>query len=192
MSDTPSSVPPAPHPRRTRLFAVGALVVAGIAFAIITMGGIGKNLVYYWGPKDIQAAGEKAFGATIRLGGLVAPGSVAYAQGSSHLEFDVTDGHAQVHVKSRGVPPQMFRERIGVVVEGTMTRAGYFESHRLMVSHNNEYRAPKSGKAGEEDPQLDVKQLMRSLQDADQGGTGAATPPPGMRDGASGGGGQAR
>lgn len=182
MSDMPPSVPSATHPRRTRLFAVGALLVAAAAFAIITVGGIGRNLVYYWGPKEIQAAGEKAVGATIRLGGLVAPGSVAYAQGSSHLEFDVTDGHAQVHVKSRGVPPQMFRERIGVVVEGTMTRAGYFESHRLMVSHNNEYRAPKSGKDGEDDPQLDIKQLMRSLQDAEQAGAGA-TPPPGMTGG---------
>ena len=189
MSDTPSpSVPSAAHPRRTRLFAVGALLVAAIAFAIITVGGIGKNLVYYWGPKDIQAAGDKAVGATIRLGGLVAPGSVAYAQGSSHLEFDVTDGHAQVHVKSRGVPPQMFRERIGVVVEGTMTHAGYFESHRLMVSHNNEYRAPKSGQEGEDDAQLDVKQLMRSLQESEQGGSNAATPPPGMTGGGASGG----
>jgi cytochrome c-type biogenesis protein CcmE len=39
----------------------------------------------------------------------------------------------------------MFREGIGVVVEGTMTRNGYFKSERLMVSHNNEYRTPKDG-----------------------------------------------
>lgn len=183
-SPSPSSSSSAPRvPRRTRLFAILALAVAGAALAAITIGGIGKNLVYYWGPKDIQSAGEKAIGATIRLGGLVAPGSIAYAQGTSNLEFDVTDGHAQVHVKSRGVPPQMFRERIGVVVEGTMTRAGYFESHRLMVSHNNEYRAPKSGKDGEADPQLDVKKLMRSLQESE--GSRGATPPPGMTGGGS-------
>ena len=42
----------------------------------------------------------------------------------------------------------MFREGIGVVVEGTMTRAGYFESHRLMVSHSNEYRAPGDTEQG--------------------------------------------
>lgn len=169
MTPDPRSTPgPAvPAPRRTRLFAVGALLVAGAAFALITAGGIGKNLVYYWTPKDIREAGQKAVGATIRLGGLVAPGTIAYAQGSSQLEFDVTDGHAQVHVRSKGVPPQMFRERIGVVVEGTMTHAGVFESHRLMVSHNNEYRAPKDGK-GET---LDVKALMRSLQEAEQQGS---------------------
>ncbi len=174
MSDAPSASVGIPK-QRTRLFAFGALAVAGVAFAIITVGGIGTNLVYYWGPKDIKAHGEKAIGATIRLGGLVAPGSIAYAQGSSNLEFDVTDGHAQVHVKSKGVPPQMFRERIGVVVEGTMTRAGHFESQRLMVSHNNEYKAPKDGEPGEG---VDVKALMRSLQDAEA--KGGASPPPGM------------
>jgi cytochrome c-type biogenesis protein CcmE len=50
----------------------------------------------------------------------------------------------------------MFREKIGVVVEGTMTTAGTFESNRLMVSHSNEYRIPS------EDARVDVKKLMKS------------------------------
>ena len=150
-------------PRKTKWFALGALAVAGVAFAIITAGGIGENLVYYWGPGEVHAAGDKAVGATIRLGGRVAPGSVQYGEGASGLEFDVGDGNAIVHVKSRGVPPQMFREGIGVVVEGTMTRAGYFESHRLMVSHNNEYRAPGDEYKG------DMKQLMRTTSGLEDG-----------------------
>jgi cytochrome c-type biogenesis protein CcmE len=155
-------------PRRTRWFAVGALAVAAAAFAIITAGGIGENLVYYWGPADLHAAGDKAVGATIRLGGKVAEGSVRYGAGASNLEFDVADGKAVVHVRSSGVPPQMFREGIGVVVEGTMTSAGVFESQRLMVSHNNEYRAPGDEYQG------DVKDLMRTttgLEDEAPGGS---------------------
>ena len=151
--------PAAPPPRKTRWFALGAVAVAAAALAIVTAGGIGENLVYYWGPSDVQAAGDKAVGATIRLGGLVAPGSVQHGESASGLEFDVGDGKALVHVKSRGVPPQMFREGIGVVVEGTMTGAGHFESHRLMVSHNNEYRAP-----GDKYEGADVRQLMRTTR----------------------------
>src|SRR5207253_10955527 len=116
---------------------------AAAAFLFIAIGGIGENLVYYWGPKELRAAGSKATGATIRLGGQVAVGSVKRGDGVSNLEFDVTDGTALVHVVSRGVPPQLFRDRIGVVVEGTMTSAGVFESQRLMVSHDNKYRAPQ-------------------------------------------------
>jgi cytochrome c-type biogenesis protein CcmE len=157
-----------PTPQGTRWFALGALAVAGVAFAIITVGGIGENLVYYWGPAEVHAAGDKAVGATIRLGGKVAPGSVQYGGGASGLEFDVADGKAVVHVRSRGVPPQMFREGIGVVVEGTMTRAGHFESHRLMVSHNNEYRAPGDEYKG------DIKELMRTTSGLEEGAQGGS------------------
>ena len=52
-------------------------------------------------------------------------------QGTSGLDFDVTDKHHTVHVKATGIPPQMFREGIGVVVEGTMSRGGFFQSDRL-------------------------------------------------------------
>jgi cytochrome c-type biogenesis protein CcmE len=157
---TPRPNPEAPASSHTKWFAIGALVVAGLAFVVITYGGIGENLVYYWGPSDLRAAGEKAIGATIRLGGQVAEGSVEHGQGASRLEFDVVDGAATVHVKASGVPPQMFREGIGVVVEGTMTRAGHFEAHRLMVSHDNEYRAP-------DDPRADIKALMKTTQGLD-------------------------
>jgi cytochrome c-type biogenesis protein CcmE len=147
---------------KSRYFAIGALLVAGAAFVAITAGGIGENLVYYWGPTELRAAGPKAVGATIRLGGQVAEGSVVQQAGVSALEFDVTDGKASVHVRSAGVPPQMFREGIGVVVEGTLTKAGHFESRRLMVSHGNEYRAPGDPKAG-----YDVERLMKSTKGLD-------------------------
>jgi cytochrome c-type biogenesis protein CcmE len=153
---------------RNKWVAIGALAVAAAALAVLTVGGIGKNLVYYWGPTDLRKAGDKAVGATIRLGGLVAPDSVVRGSGASGLEFDVTDGDNLVHVKSKGVPPQMFREGIGVVVEGTMTRAGYFECRRLMVSHSNEYRAPGDKYHG------DMKRLIRTTEGlSDEGGKSA-------------------
>ena len=145
--------------RSRRWFAVGALGVAAAAFLAITAGGIGQNLVYYWGPTELRAAGDKAIGATIRLGGLVKKGTLVRQADGSTLEFDVIDRPGgSVHVVTHSVPPQMFREGIGVVVEGTMTPAGHFESRRLMVSHSNEYRAP-------DDPsKADTKELMRTTE----------------------------
>ncbi|HVR41736.1 MAG TPA: cytochrome c maturation protein CcmE [Thermoanaerobaculia bacterium] len=152
--------------KKTRLFMVGAFVVAGIAFAIIAASGINENLVYYWTPTDLHGAGEKAFGATIRLGGMVAPGSIVRKGGGSGIEFDVKDAAGVVHVKSNGVPPQMFRENIGVVVEGTMFHGptgNWFQSNRLMVSHNNEYRAPAKGHP------VDKKELEKLMKSMDEG-----------------------
>jgi cytochrome c-type biogenesis protein CcmE len=143
--------------RRSRWFMVGAFLVAGIAFAVIAASGINKNLVYYWTPSDLQANGQKAYGATIRLGGMVSPGSI-HQLGGSAVEFDVHDATAKVHVRTNSVPPQMFRENIGVVVEGTMVRGGYFQSNRLMVSHNNQYRAPQQGHP------VDKKELRKLME----------------------------
>ena len=149
--------------RRTRYFMLAAFVVAAIAFAVIAASGINQNLVYYWTPTDLHAAGDKAYGATIRLGGMVSPGSIKNHGGTSGIEFDVHDAGGKVHVKSSGVPPQMFRENIGVVVEGTMVQGGYFQSNRLMVSHNNEYKAPEAGHP------VERKELEKMLRSVDEG-----------------------
>jgi cytochrome c-type biogenesis protein CcmE len=147
--------------RKTRLFMIGAFAVAGIAFAVIAASGINKNLVYYWTPSDLQSNGEKAYGATIRLGGMVARGSIKRL-GGSNVEFIVHDGKARIPVKTSTVPPQMFRENIGVVVEGTMLRSGSFESNRLMVSHSNEYKAPAKGHS------MDKKELEKLMKSMDE------------------------
>ena len=134
---------------RNRLIAVGALLVAGAGLAFVAFGNIGENLVYYWSPKEMLAQGEKAYGPTIRLGGVVQPGSIKWNEAHTTLEFrvstEVKEGAESVLVRSTEVPPQMFREKIGVVVEGTFDKSQVFSSNRLMVNHSNEYRAPKPG-----------------------------------------------
>ncbi len=136
----------APRSRATRrtLGIVGLAAVTG-AFAYLIYGGIGENLVYFLSPKELLAKGTAAYDVPVRLGGQVVPGSVQWDADRLELRFRVTDGAEQVSVRSKGAPPQMFRDGIGVVVEGRYTRAAVFESTNLMVKHSNEYRAPKPG-----------------------------------------------
>lgn len=163
MSDPQAPLPPeAPRASRGRAFALAAGAAVAIALVVLAVGGIGENLVYYWGPAEIEDAGQRAVGATIRLGGLVGEDSIVLHEGGTGLEFDVVDAHSRVHVKASGVAPQMFREGIGVVVEGTMTPAGHFAAHRLMVSHDNEYRAPEEGEM------VDARRQMRTTQGLDE------------------------
>ncbi len=84
--------------RKTRRFVLIACAVAALAFIVIAAGGINDNLVYYWTATDLRSAGNKAYGATIRLGGMVAPGSIHKGGGTSGVEFDVFDAAAKVHV----------------------------------------------------------------------------------------------
>ena len=134
---------------RNRIVALGAILVAGAALAWIAFGNIGENLVYYWKPSEMIAQGDKAYGATVRLGGVVVPGSVMFNTEHTALTFEVADSHAEgvakVKVKAEQTPPQMFREGIGVVVEGAYQADQIFRTNRLMVNHSNEYRAPTDG-----------------------------------------------
>lgn len=128
---------------KTRTWAILAILVAGAALGYVAFGNLGQNLVYYWSPTELVAAGSKAEGATIRLGGVVEAGSVTNDGGT--LSFRVTDGTTTVPVRTQEIPPAMFREGIGVVVEGSVDEAGHFTSKRLMVKHDNEYKAPTPG-----------------------------------------------
>lgn len=133
-----------------RIALVASLLVAGAALAFVSFGNIGENLVYYWNPTQLVEAGDKSIGATIRLGGVVKGGTVDWQPDEEALAFVVSDGTEEVSVECSGAPPQMFREGIGVVVEGTMTQGGVFKSSRLMVKHSNEYKAPQEGASVED------------------------------------------
>ena len=132
-----------------RLFLVVALLVMGGALAAIASGALTEEIVYYWGPTEVLEAGAKAQGADIRLAGVVVEGSKQWDEQSHTLRFDVSDTRHTISVVNKGAPPQMFREGIGVVVEGTLKPDGTFESYRLMVKHSNEYKAPQEGVASE-------------------------------------------
>jgi cytochrome c-type biogenesis protein CcmE len=145
---------------RNRLILVGALLVAGAGLAFVAYGKMGENLVYYWTPSEMMAQGRKAYGPTIRLGGVVQEKSVEWNAQHTSLKFRVADSKEpnapSVLVTSSEIPPQMFREGIGVVVEGTLDKSQVFQTNRLMVNHSNEYKPP-----GEGDDHKDWKNTMQ-------------------------------
>ncbi len=143
--------------RSSRIILVIALLLGGGAFAFLAFGDLGENLVYYWSPTELHEADAKAIGASVRLGGLVADGTVRQEENGTLL-FSVTDGDQVVPVRANAVPPAMFREGIGVVLEGTLGKDGVFETSKLMVKHDNEYQAPDT----EDD--RSVEELMETMQ----------------------------
>jgi cytochrome c-type biogenesis protein CcmE len=147
----------APLSKKAKMTALATALIAATALAVVSFGGLGENLIFYWSPSEMKQAGEKAFGATIRLGGQVLAGTVVRTAGGSSLKFEVGDGEVRYPVDAQGMPPAMFREGIGVVLEGTLQRSGRFEARRLMVKHDNEYRAPGEGDA-------DTKKLMKTTE----------------------------
>ena len=140
---------------KRRLLALGALTIAGSALAYIAWGDIGENLVYFWNPKELVQKGDAAVGATVRLGGVVQMETLQWDEEALDLRFkvgvqpDASADEYSVAVYARAAPPQMFREGIGVVVEGIFD-GKTFNADRVLVKHSNEYRAPEAGEKPEE------------------------------------------
>ncbi len=145
-------------PRGKKIGLLVAAVLVLSAFGYMVYGGIGENLVYFLTPPELLAKGDAAYDTPVRLGGMVVPGTVDWDAEAINLRFRMKgEGEETIEVHSNKAPPQMFRENMGVVVEGRLTRAGVFEASTLMVKHSNEYSAPAPG----EDAHSKYKSLVR-------------------------------
>jgi cytochrome c-type biogenesis protein CcmE len=134
------------------LAGVGVLAVAG--FMIFQA--LSTSLVYFILPNEHAANPDQFAGRMIRLGGIVATGSVDFDERDLQLTFLVTDGIASYPVRHIGAPPELFRENSGVVVEGRFD-GGTFRSDNVLVKHSEVYEA-------EPDGHIDVELLRESLK----------------------------
>ncbi len=133
-----------------RTWVAGGAGVILLVFGWLLFGGLEKNVVFFLTPKELLAKGTAGVGVPVRLGGQVKPGSVKWDAKTLDLRFVVTDGAREMPVRSTGAPPQMFRDGMGVIVEGRADASGVFQASNLMVKHSNEYRAPKPGEEAHE------------------------------------------
>lgn len=129
---------------------IGGAAIIVATFAWLLFGGLRENVVFFLTPQELLARGNDGVGVPVRLGGQVKPGSVQWNSATLDLRFTVTDGAGEMAVHSTGAPPQMFRDGMGVIVEGRVGSGGVFQASGLMVKHSNEYRAPKPGEAAHE------------------------------------------
>jgi cytochrome c-type biogenesis protein CcmE len=116
-------------------------ILGGLAFLL--WGGLEENLVYFVTPSELKSKGPAAVGEYVRLGGVVARGTIASKE--SVVRFDITDNTEIIHVVTHSAPTQMFQASMGVVVEGALQESGDFLAERVMIKHNEEYHPPKEG-----------------------------------------------
>jgi cytochrome c-type biogenesis protein CcmE len=114
----------------------GALCFLGAATAL-TFVALGQKASYFYMPSDLKTATIEP-GQRIRLGGLVAKGSVVRGEGAE-IAFGVTDQKDTVKVTYTGILPDLFREGQGVVTEGTFRPDGVFVADSVLAKHDERY-----------------------------------------------------
>ena len=122
--------------QRRLVLISSALVVLGLAAALV-LNAMRDSLVFFNSPTDVIEK-QVAPGTRIRLGGLVAEGSVKRGD-DLNVRFEVTDGNKAVPVAYRGILPDLFREGQGVVTEGALDTAGLFRADVVLARHDENY-----------------------------------------------------
>lgn len=127
------------RPRIATLVGLG--LVAG-AFLVLVGISLTSALVYYVTPTELAADPPAG---SVRLYGIVEPGSVRWDAPSSTLTFRITDGETTLAVVSRSLPTGLFRDGIGVVLAGRATSAAEFAADEVLVKHSEVYEPLRPG-----------------------------------------------
>lgn len=129
----------AKHQRLTlALLALAAVVAAGL----LALSALKDKAAFFYAPSDVKRDGLP-LGKAVRLGGMVAAGSVRRAADGVTVAFTVTDGLATTPVSFHGIVPDLFREKSGVVAEGQFNPDGSFTASNLLAKHDEKYMPPE-------------------------------------------------
>lgn len=128
--------------------------IVGIALIVMSLGGIiyqatrSESSVTFYTPQEVYANPLQFENKLFRVSGLVEHGSKVWDAPNRNLSFSMTDlkGHGFL-VHYRGIPPDLFKEGQGVVVEGRLVslqpggepQKRLLEANLLMVKHSEVY-----------------------------------------------------
>ncbi len=134
-------------PTRKKRFMIAGLIVLGVGAATaIALTALNDAMRFSIGPSEVFA-GDYPEGRQLRLGGLVASGSVRRDPASLSVDFNVTDCVHEIPVRFAGILPDLFREGQGVIAHGQIDDNGLFHAHEVLARHDETYMPPEVERA---------------------------------------------
>lgn len=144
-----------------KLGIIFSIVIVVIGLGYLALGNFGDNLVYFVTPSEVVAFKSERYGKKIRVGGMVVKASMVIVPETLKIRFDLTDGAKTIPVAFEGIPPDLFKEGKGAVVEGYWDEDHVFHSHMIMAKHEEDYMPIEMKQAG---IQLPTKGLLKTLK----------------------------
>jgi len=128
--------------KNQRLTLAVLAVVAIIAAALLALSALKDQAAYFYTPSDTVRDHVQP-GTAVRLGGMVAKGSLKRLPDGVTITFVVTDNAASVPVRFKGIVPALFREGSGVVADGKFDATGQFVAETILAKHDERYMPPE-------------------------------------------------
>lgn len=116
---------------------ISMVVVSVVGYLIYT--GLRDTMTYYLTVSEVLAQPLATRNQTLRLGGSVSPGSVAWDPKNLKLRFVIKDGKTGITVDYKGVVPDSFKPGREVIVEGIYTGNGIFKAQTIMPKCASKY-----------------------------------------------------
>ena len=126
-------------------FTVASLIIVGAIFYLIFTG-VSQTSVYYLTVSELMDRKETiSFDDGVRVSGTVVPGSIERHDSHFKVNFKMTDSKKDILVHYEGIIPDMFKDNVDIVVEGTMDRGdNILTANTLLTSCPSKYEAEKS------------------------------------------------
>lgn len=141
MSSTSVTVPRArrTHRLNAKLLVAGGVLLAAVGFLVFNA--MGSSMAYFVTVTELQTSGKDLTGKQLRVGGNVEPGSISRDGFGEELRFTVTDGTHTLPVVYHGTVPDIFKEDVEVVVEGTLRPDGTLEASNVLTKCPSRFEA---------------------------------------------------
>lgn len=121
-------------PKKNRLIGLMLFFIPLSLGVFFLMSALKSNIVYFISPSELVNSNN--INQKLRLGGLVEEDSII-SKGKL-VKFRITDGNKSVLVQYKGILPDLFKEKQGVIVEGEFDSL-IFNASNLLAKHDENY-----------------------------------------------------
>ena len=128
-------------PKHQRLVLASLALIAVMGSGLLAMTALKDQAAYFYSPSDLAREGIPQ-GKAIRLGGMVADKSITRQPDGVSIAFIVEDGPNKVPVNFRGIVPDLFKEKSGVIAEGKF-EGKIFVATNILAKHDERYMPPQ-------------------------------------------------
>ena len=120
---------------------IGAIVLIG-ALGYFAFMAFESATVYFYTVSEMKEQEATREGKIVRVSGKLLPASFHREDGSTLARFALTDGIESLDAVHSGVLPDLFfNEHSDIILEGTYTPTGVFESQNVIVKCPSKYIA---------------------------------------------------
>lgn len=128
--------------QQKRIIFVVVIFLVSFLGLLLIINNFRENLVFFYSPKEIidqEIILKKINNKIIRVGGLVKENSLKKIDALT-IEFVITDYHKDLTIYHKGIVPDLFRDKQGVIAKGYYDQQQKkFYSQELLVKHDENY-----------------------------------------------------